>query len=279
MAFERFDLPSAGGVTLAGGRSVPESPRAVIALVHGLGEHLGRYDAFADTAKALGVAVVGADLRGHGRSPGVPGYVERFDEYVDDAQAVITAARTSAPGVPWFLMGHSMGGAVAIEWLSRRSVAEVAPTGVVLSSAALKIGAEVSPLLLALAPLISAVLPGLRVNAIDPACISRDAAQVAAYADDPLVMHVAPPARTAAELLAVVGRIGAVAPRLCFPLYAMHGTGDALTDPEGTRELHAAWGGNDKTLRLWQGSLHEVLHDFDADEAGNDILHWVLARC
>lgn len=280
MGFVDLPLNSRGPTTLAGRAAVPDQARAVLALVHGLGEHAGRYAGFAAAANARGIAVVAGDLRGHGRSPGVAGYVERFGEYVDDADAIIAAARAAVPGRPWFVMGHSMGGAVVIDWLVRAAAAagDDGPAGVVLSSAALRIGPDVSPWLLRLAPLISAVLPGLRVNPIDPELISRVPAQVAAYADDPLVMHVAPPARTAAELLSAIDRNTAALPRLKFALYAMHGTDDRLTDPQGSRDLHTAWGGSDKTLRLWSDSRHEVLNDRDGEAARDDLLDWIDAR-
>ena len=274
---QRFDLIAADGTRLCGLRVLPPGARAVIALLHGLGEHAGRYERFAAAAAARGIAVVSADLRGHGRSQGRLGYVDCFDEYVIDADAVVGAASAQAHGLPWFLMGHSMGGVVALDWLGTRHPVPP-PAGVVLSSAALKIGGDVSPWLLKLAPLISALAPGLRANPLDPAAISSIEAEAAAYAADPLVMPVAPPARTAAELLAAAGRNGAVPPRLYFPLYAMHGANDPLIDVAGTRALHAAWGGADKTLRVWPESRHEVLNDRDGAAALGEIIDWISAR-
>lgn len=276
---ERFDLVVADGVGLCGLRAVPSGARAVVALLHGLGEHAGRYERFAGLANARGIALVAADLRGHGRSPGAAGYVDGFEEYVIDADAIIGAATSEASkmGVPWFLMGHSMGGVVALEWLGSHEPIPP-PAGIVLSSPAVRIGGDVPRWLLKLAPLLAALAPRMRANPIDPAAISRIESVVADYAADPLVMHSAPPARTAAELIVAGERGAAVPPRLYFPLYALHGTADPLIDPEGTRNVYGAWGGSDKTLRLWPGSRHEVLNDRDGEAATGEIIDWILAR-
>lgn len=256
----------------------PGDIRGSIAILHGMGEHVGRYARFAAAANARGFHVVGADLRGHGRSPGDACFVRQFDEYAFDAQAIMASARKLAPARPLFLLAHSMGGAVALRFLALYPEWRTALKGVVISSAALKIGPDVSPLLLKLAPLISAIAPKMRAQAIAPALISRDPLAVADYVADPLVCHQPPPARTANELLGAIVANRAVAQRLTLPLYAFHGDADRLTDPEGTRELVANWGGADKTLRLWPGSYHEALNDLDGPAVMAEVLDWINAR-
>ncbi len=271
-----FELGTADGLSLAGQAWLPPAPRALIALVHGIAEHGGRYAWLAERAGARGIGMATVDLRGHGRSPGERSYVERFDDYLLDVDALLARARELAPGAPLFLMGHSMGGAIALRWLAQR---REALAGLVLSSAALKIGGDVPRVLIALAPLLSRWLPHLRGTRLDPALISRDAAAVAAYVGDPLVSLKAPPARTGAELLAAMALNRAAASGLALPLYLFHGDADRLTDPGGSREIRDAWGGPDKTLRLWPGSRHETLNDFDREAVTAELLDWVLARC
>jgi alpha-beta hydrolase superfamily lysophospholipase len=275
MAHRQYELHSADGVCLQGQAWLPPQPRAVIALVHGIAEHSGRYAWFAERASQQELGVVSVDLRGHGRSPGERSYVERFDDYLQDVDALLAKARELAAGGPVFLMGHSMGGAIALRWLAQRG-RPVA--GLVLSSAALKIGGDVPRALVALAPLLSRWLPHLRGTRFDPAVISRDPAAVAAYVGDPLISLQAPPARTGAELLQVMAANRAAAPGLTLPVYLFHGDADRLTDPAGSQEIFDLWGGPDRSLRLWPGSRHETLNDLDREAVAAELLNWVLAR-
>jgi acylglycerol lipase len=256
-----------------------DSMRGMICILHGLGEHIGRYQGFAERANAAGLGVFGADFRGHGRAPGEACFVKTFDEYSWDATAMLVAARGLAQGTPLFLMGHSMGGAIALRVMTVRSEWRGAIAGLISSSAALKIGREVSPLLLKLAPLVARLAPRLRLQPLDPAVMSRDPKEVEAYRTDPLICHQAAPARTANELLKVIVTNRYVMPKLTMPLYVLHGDADVLTDVDGSRELHAAWGGEDKTLRIWPGSYHEVLHDLDGAAVSAELIDWISARC
>jgi alpha-beta hydrolase superfamily lysophospholipase len=271
-----FELNTADGMSLSARAWMPETPRAIVALVHGIAEHSGRYAFLAERANQNELGVVSVDLRGHGRSPGERSYVERFDDYLLDVDALLAKARELAAGRPVFLMGHSMGGAIALRWVAQRrqSVA-----GLILSSAALKIGGDVPRLLVALAPLLSRWLPHLRGKRFDPAVISRDPAAVAAYVHDPLVSLEAPPARTGAELLQAMVANHAAAAGLTLPVYLFHGDADRLTDPAGSREIHDLWGGQDRTLRLWPGSRHETLNDLDREAVAAELFEWVAARC
>ena len=270
-----FELRAADGVSLAGQAWMPSTPCAVIAIVHGIAEHSGRYVFLAERANERGLGVVSADLRGHGRSPGERTYVERFEDYLLDVDALLAKAHELAAGRPVFLLGHSMGGAIALRWIAQR---RQPVAGLILSSAALKIGGDVPRLLVALAPLLSRWLPNLRGKRFDPAVISRDAAAVAAYVGDPLVSLQAPPARTGAELLRAMAVNRAAAAGLTVPVYLLHGDADRLTDPAGSREIFDLWGGPDRTLRLWPGSRHETLNDLDREAVAAELLAWVLAH-
>ncbi|MBI5900029.1 MAG: lysophospholipase [Rhodocyclales bacterium] len=270
------DLPTADGLRLYPHAWVAPSSIAVIAVVHGIAEHGGRYAWLAARANAQGIGLLTVDLRGHGRSPGERSYVERFDDYLLDVDALWARAQELAAGRPLFLLGHSMGGAIALRWIAQRGQPMA---GLILSSAALKIGGDVPRLLIALAPLLSRWLPQLRGTKLDPALISRDPAQVAAYVSDPLVSLAAPPARTGAELLAAMDANRVAAASLHLPVYLFHGDADRLTDPQGSREIFQAWGGADKTLRIWPGSRHETLNDLEREAVVGELLSWVRMQC
>ena len=271
-----FELRTADGMSLTGQAWLPPDFCAVIVVVHGIAEHSGRYAFVAERANRQGLGVVSVDLRGHGHSPGERSYVERFDDYLLDVDALLAKAAELAAGRPLFLMGHSMGGAIALRWVAQR---RQPVAGLILSSAALKIGGDVPRLLIALAPLLSRWLPRLRGTRIDPATISRDTAAVAAYVSDPLVSLKAPPARTGAELLQAMATNRAAAANLTLPVYLFHGAADRLTDPAGSREIHDLWGGEDRSLRLWPGSRHETLNDLDREAVAAELLQWVRTRC
>ncbi len=274
-----FELHTADGLSLSARTWMPEAPHAIVAVVHGIAEHSGRYAFLAERANERRVGVVSVDLRGHGRSPGERSYVERFDDYLLDVDVLLAKARELAAGRPVFLMGHSMGGAIALRWVAQRGPGVDGVAGLILSSAALKIGGDVPRLLVALAPFLSRWLPHLRGKRFDPAVISRDAAAVAAYVNDPLVSLEAPPARTGAELLRVMEANHAAVATLTLPVYLFHGDADRLTDPAGSREIHDLWGGPDRTLRLWPGSRHETLNDLDREAVAAELFEWVAARC
>jgi acylglycerol lipase len=273
-----FNAVTTDGLTLYGQSWVPSDPVAIVALAHGLAEHGGRYGRFASQINQAGIGVVTLDLRGHGRSPGEALLVNRFDDYLFDIDALFEATRKMASNCPVFLMGHSLGGAIALRWLSQRSHEIVNLGGLVLSSAALKIGPGTPSFLVKLAPLVSKYFPRLRVHALNPELISGVAEEVARYREDPLVCHLPPPARTGAEVLAIMPVNLTAASKITLPLYIFHGTDDTLTSPEGSQELYAIWGGTDRCLRLWAGSLHETLNDIDRDAVTDALTDWLLSR-
>lgn len=270
-----FELHTADGLDLAAWARMPPSPRAVIALVHGINEHSGRYGFIAGRAVQASLGMVSMDLRGHGLSPGGRAYVDEFDHYLLDVDALLAKAQEFAAGRPVFLMGHSMGGAIALRWVAERGP-RVA--GLVLSSAALRIGGDVPRLLVWLAPLLSRLLPRVCGTRLSPEVLSRIPEAVAAYEADPLVTRKGAPARTGAELLRAMDLNRAAAPGLQLPVYLFHGDADRLTDPAGSREINELWGGADHTLRLWPGSRHETLNDLDREAVATELLDWVLAH-
>ncbi|WP_322033521.1 alpha/beta hydrolase [Paraburkholderia sp. J76] len=253
-------------------------PRAAIALVHGLAEHAGRYAALAARLNAAGIDVYAIDLRGHGHAPGRRTWVARFDEYLDDAEALIAhaSAQCAAGGTPLFLMGHSMGGAIAALYaVERLPQSRVPLAGLLLSSAALAPGRDVPAWMIAASRVISAIWPTFPAMKIEAALLARDNAVVEANRADPLVHHGAIPARTGAQLLGAMKRIEAGRAQLRLPVLIWHGTGDKLTEPEGSRAFGANVGSPDRTLTLYEGSYHETLNDLDRERVIGALLDWI----
>ncbi|MEM5424225.1 alpha/beta hydrolase [Paraburkholderia ferrariae] len=253
-------------------------PRAAIALIHGLAEHAGRYAALATRLTAAGIDVYAIDLRGHGHAPGRRTWISHFDDYLNDAEALLAhaSAQCAAQGTPLFLMGHSMGGAIAALYaIERLPQTRVPLAGLLLSSAALAPGRDVPAWKIAASRVISAIWPTFPAMKIDAALLARVRDVVEANRADPLVHHGAIPARTGAQLLEAMKRIETGRAQLRLPVLIWHGTEDKLTEPEGSRAFGANVGSPDRTLTLYEGSYHETLNDLDRERVIGALIDWI----
>ena len=281
-------LTSRDGLALPTRAWLPDEPakaRADLVLVHGLGEHVGRYDALGTRLAAEGYAVHGYDQRGHGRAEGPRAQVDRFEQLVDDLADVVARVRAAHPDRPLVLFGHSMGGVVA---LRAAQTGVVEPDALLLSSPALRVGGDVPGWLRALLMRLAGPFPDLPTQPLDVSAISRDPAVVEAYRDDPAVFHGPVKARMAAELV----RAGAAAladagasveappsqgPREA-PVLIVHGKGDRIADPAASEELHRAMAGREATLELYDDGPHELFNDPLREAVLADVLGWLDAR-
>ncbi len=275
---ESFTLARPGGVELRGWcwrpPGAPPAPARTVVLVHGLGEHVGRYAALAEWFNARGWTLRGHDHRGHGRSTGARGTLSAADDLVDDLGAGIEAL-DGAGSAPPLLMGHSLGGLVAATYALRHPE-RIA--GLVLSSPALDPG--LSALQKALVAVMSRLAPDLAVgNGLDPSKISHDAATVRAYLDDPLVhdrisarlgRFIADRSREAVEL----------APTLAVPTLLIYAGDDRLVDPEGSRRFARRAPGALLTAREYPGLWHEILNETPAERTAvlADLDAWLARR-
>lgn len=257
-------------------------PRARVALLHGLAEHAGRYAALAHRLNAAGIELLAIDFRGHGRAPGKRVRIDRFDDYLLDAEALLNVAARkdgSPENVPLFLMGHSMGGAIAaLCAVERLTGSGHSLAGLILSSPALAPGRDVPRWMLTMSQIISRLWPGFPAMKIDAALLSRNPAIVEANRNDPLVHHGSIPARTGAEMLLAMARIERGRAGLQVPLLVYHGTADKLTEPDGSRAFGAHAGSPDKTLTLYDESYHETMNDLDRDRVIGELIEWIQAR-
>jgi alpha-beta hydrolase superfamily lysophospholipase len=201
--------------------------------------------------------------------------VLKFDHFLDDVQQLLERTAAEHPGKPLFLLGHSMGGEVAT-WLmiARRPKID----GLILSAPALLVGGKVFPVLRHLAAFFSLVTPRLRFRRLGTRFMSRDPQVIADFKNDPLVYHDKFPVRTGAEILRVVKSIRRRMESVEVPLLIMHGTRDVVTDPNGSRELHARASSTDKTLILYPGLYHEIFNEPERDRVVNDLVEWIEKR-
>jgi alpha-beta hydrolase superfamily lysophospholipase len=250
--------------------------RAVVVIVHGINEHSGRYARLANDLNRQGYGVYTMDLRGHGRSDGPRVMVRSFDDYLADVELLLRRVAEREPGKPLFLFGHSMGGAIVASLVIQRPPKV---QGVILSSPALLIAGSVFPILRKLAGFFSRVWPSLRLVGIGCRFISHDQAVVEAFRNDPLVFHGKLPVRTGAELLRTADMIQKRMEAVALPLLILHGSSDYVTDPNGSRQMHARAQSGDKTLYIYDGLYHEVFSEPERKQAVADLLNWLSARC
>jgi acylglycerol lipase len=271
-----FTTAGLGGLDLYAQAWLPDHHvRSVIVVAHGLGEHSGRYAGLAEALVGAGHAVYAHDHRGHGRSPGARANIDRFEHLVSDFGAFAGRAARQHPDAPVFLLGHSMGGAVAFATALRLPGAA---RGVVLSAPALAAADTGSRMRQRLARVLSAIAPNTGVWRIEASAISRDPAVVRAYAADPLVHHGSVPARTVVELLDAMRGFVAKAPALRLPTLVLHGTRDALVPVEATRPVYQALDAQKRTIKYYEGLFHEVFNEPERAQVVADVLHWLDAR-
>ncbi|MGH3720570.1 MAG: lysophospholipase [Pseudonocardiaceae bacterium] len=264
---------------------LPGDPaRAVVIIVHGAHEHSARYAHVGARLAAAGFAVYAADHRGHGRSDGRAGNIERMALIVADLSSFVRFARKRDPGLPVFMVGHSLGGLIALHYATEDSGATESRTtedsgasldGLVVSGPAAQTTAG-SALQRRLAGVLSALVPNLGVVAIGAEeKISRDPEVVRAYREDPLVYRGKLKARTGAEILATMEGLPARLPRLSMPLLLLHGTADQICPPAGSVMVHENVSSPDTTLHQYPGLYHEVFNEPEREQILADLISWL----
>lgn len=248
--------------------------KAVLIIVHGLGEHGGRYMNLVQPLVADGYAVYAFDNRGHGRSPGKQGYVNSFDEYRQDVAVFQKLVQGEEGERPLFIMGHSLGGLIALYTILHDSSGY---TAAVISAPALDTGG-VSAVLMTASKILSRLKPDLSVaTGLDATAISRDPEAVKAYQTDPLV-HGAGTPRLAVESQAAMTWCQENAGNLQIPILMIHGTNDRITSPTASRAFFDKLTVKDKTYISYDGGYHESLNDIHHVQVAADIQNWLDAH-
>jgi len=264
-----------GGLEIYWQAWLPErEPRAVIVLAHGASEHSGRYAWTGEQLNARGYAVYAIDHRGHGQSAGGRAVIDRMHNAVEDLHTLVERAQAAYPGRPLVLLGHSMGGCVALAYTSEH---EDALDALVLSGP-LAVLEAASPVQRVAGRVLSAVAPSLGVVAIDSTAVSRDPEVVTDYDNDPLNYHGKLPARTVAELSRAIEGFPEAVTRFRLPLLVMHGTADRLVPIAGGEMVAERAGSEDKTFKRYDGLFHEILNEPEREQVVNDMADWLDAR-
>lgn len=248
--------------------------RGVVIVVHGLGEHAGRYDHVARQLNDWGFAVRGYDQCGHGESGGARGSLPSDTRLLDDLADMVDSTRARMrKGLPLILLGHSMGGLVVGRFVSLK-MREV--DGLVMSSPALNAGMNAfQKLLVSILPKIA---PDLRVgNGVKPQFISHDPAVVAAYKADPLV-HERISARLARFIADAGPQTVALAAQWTVPTLLLYAGDDRLLNPQGSRDFAATAPKDVVTSQGFDALYHEIFNELDAKPVFAALKQWLDQR-
>ncbi|XP_073124098.1 uncharacterized protein [Henckelia pumila] len=252
--------------------------RGLVVLLHGLNEHSGRYSDFAKKLNANGFKVHGMDWIGHGGSDGLHAYVHSLDYAVNDMKMFLSKVLAENPALPCFCFGHSTGGAIILKAVLDPKVRQRV-SGVVLTSPA--VGVQPShPIFSVLAPVFSFLFPRYQFSAANKRgiAVSRDPDALVAKYSDPLVFTGSIRVRTGYEILCITTYLQQNLSRLTVPFLVLHGTADSVTDPTASQKLHEEAASTDKTIKLYDGLLHDLLFEPEKEEIMDDITAWLNSR-
>lgn len=269
-------LTGAGGTRLHYRAWPLESPKAALLVVHGLAEYSRRYEQLATTMAGAGIATYGLDLRGHGASDGPRGYVDRFEQFLEDVERFRRdVAGTLPEDVPRFLLGHSMGGLIGLRYLEER---QPPLAGAIITSPWLGLVDEPSRATRMLAAVLDRVWPSLALpSGLDPEDLSHDPERVADYRDDPEIFTTITP-RLARQVDAAIEAAFRRTERIHVPVLFLLAGADPIVDPQRSLELARALRGPDVTINVLDGYYHEVLQEVGRTAVMAEIVEWIEQR-
>ncbi len=246
--------------------------KAAALIVHGLNEHSGRYQDLAAFLTESGYAVYSLDLPGHGKSYGLRSYVDDLQDFFDPLDIYLNMIHDWQPGLPVYLLGHSMGGTISAAFLIEH---QDRFAGAVLSGPLVKVPDYVSNFTLQMGEILSTVLPKMRIISIDAQAVSRDPAVVEAYLNDPLVYTGKVTVRISNEINKAIAIIEEKGANISIPLLLLHGSADRLCESAWSEYLNDLVSSQDKKLIIYEGLYHEVYNEPEADTVFADLLNWL----
>lgn len=249
-----------------------ESNKAALIILHGLKDHSQRYDEVAKKFVAQGISVYSYDLRGHGKSKGDKVWVNKFDDYVNDLNFFYNRVIQREYNKPVFIMGHSMGGAIVAKFVIDKKP-EI--KGMILSAPALKVTPDTPYIKVFLVKALGESFPYLPLFDLDSNKFSRDKKQIEAMNHDPLIYQPNAPVKTASELLKAMDVISNNYASITDDMLLLHGSKDMVTNPEGSKELYEKASSKTKELKIYDGLVHDLLHEPEKEQVFSDILSWI----
>jgi len=271
----KFEGEDANSFYVRGWEPETESkPKAVIALVHGLGEHVGRYEHVAKAMTDAGYVMAGFDLRGHGKSGGARGHFPSLDMVMQDITRFRQFLSTRYADLPQFIYGHSLGGLLTLTYtLQNRSDLQ----GAIVTGPGLRTALQEQKAKIALAKLLGGLLPTVTIPSdLDVKTLSRDPQVVQKYVDDSLV-HDKTSLGFGKAALGAIDYCFAHAKEYPYPLLLMHGKADRLTYSSGSEDFArlASEKNKDVMLKLWDGLYHEIHNEPEQAEVFKAMIDWL----
>ena len=249
--------------------------KGTVLLIHGLGEHCQRYDKLASHLNEAGYSLSSMDLPCHGQSSGTRGHIDSFDVFTDAALGLYERVKKSQTNTPLFILGHSMGGLIVTRLLQTH---QDKFQGALLSGAAIESPQEPPAWQVSVITLISKIFPKLGALQLDASGISRDPAVVEKYMADPLVDKGKLSAKFLVEMFKTMGEAKNQASKISLPILIMHGGSDPMTAPSGSQYLYQNIASSDKTLRVYDGLMHEIFNEPEAVDIYKEVVSWLDKR-
>lgn len=252
------------------------TPKAVVLIVHGLGEHCSRYDHVAEYFNKHQICAFGYDHRGHGQSGGKRGHARSIDVLLEDLELVLMKVRSIYNDTPLFLYGHSMGGNIVANYIIGKDAKEL--TGAIISSPWLGLVQKVPGALLSIVKFMQNIMPSLTIgNGLPLDALSFDKENIERYKNDPLV-HDRISVRLFYQLFQSANYALEHTDKVKIPVLLGHGDKDAITSFESTR-LFAERLGDRAQFKSWEGRKHEVHNDTGKEEIMTFYTNWILSIC
>lgn len=276
MSHTEFNWQNANGQRIFAQAWKPDGEtRGAVVLVHGLGEHTGRYQHVAETLNAAGYALTGFDLPGHGRSEGTRGHAS-YNEILLDIDRLLADVKQRYPTQPCFLYGHSLGGALVLYYALKRRPTTLA--GVIATSPGLAVNTPVPAAKRLLAKVMSRLYPAFTMNnGLDWNYLSRDPSVAQRYKSDPLV-HDRISARLGWDLLSLGPVMQAHAAEFPVPLLLVQGSADRLVSPAATAAFAKAVPADKLTYKVWEGFYHETHNEPEKQQVLQTMVDWLDQR-
>jgi len=251
-----------------------KDPKANIILVHGYGEHSGRYAETAKQLNQIGCSVYSYDRRGEGKSEGPKADIKEINNHVKDF--ILYKDTLDLSSKPTFIFGHSLGGLIVSTYAIDYQPSDI--TGVILSSPLLKIDDDTAPILQKVAGLVARILPKLPTVTLDPQLISRNKDEVRKYEDDPLIYHGSTNARTGYAIIKAIKYVQANYAKFKLSVLVLHGSADKLADPKGSQWFYDSISSSDKTIKIFEGLFHEMMREPEKEGFFITITKWIAKR-
>ncbi len=257
------------------GWSPEKDPKAVVYLVHGLGEHIGRYEHVGAAFAEAGYAMLGFDLRGHGKSGGPRGHTPSAEAYYKDIDSFLAEAAKRYPSAPRFIYGHSLGGFLSLAYsLSRKPDLR----GMIVSSPGLRTALHEQKVKVTLAKVLGAIAPTITLpSGLNAEHISRDPQVVKAYVNDPLV-HDKTSTGFGRAALQAGEFVFAHAAELSTPILLAYCSEDKLAFPRGSEEFASLAPKGLVTLKRFDGLYHEPHNEPEKAEVLKTYVQWLDGR-